>query len=635
MIDVKVRSEGVSGRSVRGDGGLNQVASHPVAIGGCFAWLHEGASGLGGCTPDVAVLLCPALGWDGLRAYHGFRLLADQFASIGYPSLRLHYPGTGDSADLPDDPDVDRWQAWQSSIDQAADWLRETTGARHILLVGLRVGAMLAMRVAAGRADVAGLLLLAPVLRGKSYLLQLAMEARLEGADSQVGGGIERHELQLSAACVARLSALDLSRETVPHGLSIGLVPQAPSQSLDRCRQAWTAAGGSVQVLPFDGIEPLMQDAIHGDPPEPDFATLLSWANRVAPASFAPSSEPSLTPSPATPVVSFSDPMFDLGACVERSLRFGADRSLFGMLCQPAAGLGRRAVIIVNTGRDPHYGIARFGVELARQLAGEGIASLRMDFAGLGDSPAPPPFGNRLTSLFEIDRGGDVAAGIDALSALGCREFAVQGLCSGAYHALCAAERDKRVSALLLVNLPQFEWQGGDSVKTALWAAAPASRLVERLFDGAAWRRVLSGQADLRSFFQAQRRRASSTSRRWLPFLAPALPYPKRVMGTLADRGIRSLFLYSATDPGLDVLEPAFGRHGEGLRAYAGVDVQVTADIDHALSLRRMRQLAIKTILAFLVDDDRWSKRHDHTLDHSGSNDDGRPIAKPDARAAG
>ncbi len=632
---------GLSDTPSTGPGGLScgpqsppgEPVSHPVFVVGCSGWLHTAVSDTAGCAADggVAVLLCPALGWDGLHAYRGYRRLADRFAAAGYPALRFQYPGTGDSADLPntgtlDTGTLDQWDIWRRSVHDAADWLRAATGASRLLLVGLRFGAALALAAAESRTDVGGVLLLAPVLRGKSYMRQLDMEARLEGAGHATPAvdGLHLHEMQFNAHTVAVMSGLDMSQTVLPAGLPVAIAPQAASQVVERCSEAWERAGLRVHRLPFDGLEPLLQEAIHVDPAEPDFSALIAWASRAVPPVPGPAAA-SAAPLP--------QPVLDLGPCVEVPLQFGPDRALFGVLCRPATGPGRRAVIIVNTGRDPHYGISRFGVQLARRLAAEGIASLRMDFAGLGDSRPPAQQGDRLSSLFETDRTNDIGAAIDTLEQAGFQEFAIQGLCSGAYHAFRAAQTDKRIGTLLLVNLPVFEWRGGDSVKTVMWTTAPASRMLARLADTALWRRALTGQVDLRPFLQAQHRRWWDAARLRLPVLAHKEPFAKRSMRRLAGRRVRSLFLYSVGDPGLDMVETLFGQSGRGLHAYEGASVRVIDGIDHILSHGPMRELVANEIATFLTDTTRWSGKHDDSFDNPRADDDGRPLAEADARA--
>ena len=571
---------------------VDVARSRPVFVGGCFGWLHQPVSQHPTAGGDTAVLLCPGLAWDGLHAYHGTRLLADELAEAGYPALRFQYPGTGNSADIAPGPDgtPDPWAAWLRSAHAAADWLRSTTGARRLILVGLRFGALVAASVAEQRGDVDGLLLLAPVLRGKSYMRQLDMEARLESnAAPDADGGVEFHELRLSAATVARISDVELRRCRFSAPMTIAMLAQAPSQLAESCVQDWRDAGASVHAAGFEGLEPLLQEAIHRDPAPCDFSRLLAWVTQAAPPRAG-----------ATPDAPETKPALELAHCTETPVRFGGRGSLFGILCRPKERLDDRVVIIGNTGRDPHYGIARFGTELARRLAGEGVASLRMDFAGLGDSAGPDTAPDRLSALFETERDADVSAAIDALEPLGFRRFAVQGVCSGAYHALRAGQADARIGTLLLVNLPSFEWQGGDSVKAAIWKAAPARRLLSKLTDPSAWMRAARGRADLAGILKAIGHRALAALP---PGLGRATPgdTPQRAMAALSRRGVSSLLLYSVGDPGLDALAQAFGLGGEALRAQPGVDLRIVPGIDHVLSGRQMREKAANEMLGFLA----------------------------------
>ena len=585
-----------------GQGAVATLApsSRPVVVAGCFGWLHWAPTANGSVPQsEVAVLICPALGWDGLHSYHGFRLLADSFAAWGYPAMRFQYPGTGNSADPPvhgHGSGADPWAAWQRSVDDVADWLREATGATRLILIGLRIGASLAVLAAERRSDVAGLVLLAPVIRGKSYVRQLDMEARLEGGggSTPTGGGLAFHELHLSDDTVQRIAALDIRHCKLQPGSRAALFPQAPSQLADGCVQTWRAAGIEVATGGFEGLEPLLQEAIHFDPAPADGTSVLAWARLNVP--LPPWAQTAELNAPAPP-------RLDLPGCTETPIAFGTGGRLFGILCRPAGEGVRKAVLIGNTGRDPHFGIARLGVEFARRLAREGIASLRFDFTGLGDSPSPPGGSLALSPLFETDRNEDFSAAIDALMRLGYREFAVQGVCSGAYHAFQAARVDPRISALLVVNLPVFQWQGGDSVRSALWKSAPASRVLERLLQPDVWKRAVRGKIDWRPIVLSWYRRAAA---RVAPLFGrmvaeEAWGTAAGTMAGLARRKVAALFLYSASDPGLDPLGAEFGRDGERLADYGGVTLRIVQGLDHVLSAHAMREVAIDHMLGFLT----------------------------------
>ena len=181
----------------------------PVSFDGCLGWLHSGA-----ISSDVAVLLCPPLGRDGLDSYHSFRVLADALAATGTPALRFSYPGTMDSREV--SPGADPWEEWLGAVRAGMDWLRGGTGATRIVLCGLRIGGTLAALAAEGRDEVAGLILLAPVLRGRSYMRQISIEMRMLTGKLDPAGGLDLGELRLEADTVARICAVDLRASRLP-----------------------------------------------------------------------------------------------------------------------------------------------------------------------------------------------------------------------------------------------------------------------------------------------------------------------------------------------------------------------------------------------------------------------------------
>ena len=524
------------------------------------------------------------------------RRLADAFASDGYPTMRFSYPGTGDSCDLEatGNTPAEHWSAWQDSLQAAADWLRGATGARRLILVGLRIGATLATLASERRDDVAALVLLAPVLRGKSYIRQLCMEAQLEtGVTIKPDEGLEFHELCLSADSVRLISAVDLQTSTLHAGVPVALFPQGASRLVAGCVEAWRRQGTTVECRGFDGLEPMLQQTIHGTTRMAELSDVTSWVRRTIPA------RPRLTE--ATPTGT-QEPLQPLAT--DQPICFGAQQRLFGILCRPRHAVSDLAVIIGNTGRDPHYGVARFGVEFARALAAKGIASFRIDFAGLGDSIGPAGQEDVLGDLFETDRSADISAAIDVLEGYGYRRFAMHGLCSGAYHALHGAVADHRISALLLVNCPVFVWQAGDTVEQVARKLAAPKQYAGKLWQREFWRRLARHEVELsrilrtqavRLHERAEHRLFMGLERIGLPPRSPA----RRAMATLARRRVRSLFLFAAGDPGIDAVEQACGAHGAELPRFGGT-MQVVPGLDHLLSGRQMRRTAAAAMIEFL-----------------------------------
>ncbi|MDQ1814975.1 hydrolase 1, exosortase A system-associated [Massilia sp. CCM 9210] len=161
------------------------------------------------------------------------------------------------------------------------------------------------------------------------------------------------------------------------------------------------------------------------------------------------------------------------------SFNCGGD-ALFGIVSVPAQ-IARRAVLIVVGGPQYRVGSHRQFTTLARALAAQGIASLRFDYRGMGDS-------HGAMRDFEAV-GEDLRAAVDNLfKALpGVEEVVIWGLCDGASAAIFYAADDARVTGLVLLN-PWVRTSGGHAKATI------KHYYRARLFDPELWKKILRGQ---------------------------------------------------------------------------------------------------------------------------------------------
>jgi pimeloyl-ACP methyl ester carboxylesterase len=106
------------------------------------------------------------------------------------------------------------------------------------------------------------------------------------------------------------------------------------------------------------------------------------------------------------------------------------------------------AVVMVTAGMLPSSGPFRLHMSLAQSLSAEGIASLRFDLSGIGESLAVGGGGSSLERAAK-----EISAAIDYLhEELGIERVALFGLCSGADDALYAALQDHRIMGVFSID---------------------------------------------------------------------------------------------------------------------------------------------------------------------------------------
>jgi pimeloyl-ACP methyl ester carboxylesterase len=257
--------------------------------------------------------------------------------------------------------------------------------------------------------------------------------------------------------------------------------------------------------------------------------------------------------------------------------------------------LARGCVILLNSGRDSHVGWGRGTVDLARDLAAHGYATLRFDLTAIGDSQ-PDTSGRRAELYAPSGASGlrDVAAAIELMTERGHERLALFGGCSGAYLAFVAGLRDPRIEAVIVRNIQRYIWRIDDRILFPIdeWKASVG---------GAASDAVHSAKGT--QFAKIGFNLASHGLQRGSRLLSRLLLHRSRLRRRISAfnaRGGRLLAVYSTGDIGLPHFNELLGRNGEGLLQGGGNAVHFVEGADHNFSSAAHRREFLAAVLAFL-----------------------------------
>lgn len=577
----------------------------PIFFDGRFGWLHQPPQAERHARP-MGVVLCSAFAQEEICSHYGLMALAERLAARGLPTLRFDYGGTGDSVDT-----AVTLETLRDDVIRAVATLRQEAGAGAVALCGLRLGSMLAAEAASEIESVAGLAMLAPVVSGRTFLREtraaasvssLALLDPVPKADSDLP--LNTNGFLWSATLQCAIAAADCTRLKAP-APSLFVAIGRPDRALAGFLDAMRAQGVAVSEHAFADYDAFMQDPTTHAVPTRTFDAVEAWL-----AGLADVEDPGAPTPPVAVRPTLVQPAFD-----ESPLRFGPDERVFGMLCEPRGHAPSSvAALLLHEGSSHHIGNGRAYVALARTLASAGIASLRMDLTGMGDSPAA---GNPRSPYYDPERTTEVLAGIDRLEAAGHRRVVAFGLCSGADAAYKAALADDRVVGLALVNLAKFVWRYGDDLRLVARNSKRTLRSYMRsMRSPAEWKRALSGKGDVSGIARVLARRGLRQAADAVRGLLPPAPGSERAtvhaqMRMLAERDVETILIFSEDDPGIGEVSRMFGRNARRLKGFAPARMVTMPRGDHHFNgtdVRRRYISLIEEAMRGIVD------RHDAPL---------------------
>lgn len=246
--------------------------------------------------------------------------------------------------------------------------------------------------------------------------------------------------------------------------------------------------------------------------------------------------------------------------------QLGEHRGLAGIISEPAGPRPRAVCVLVNAGLVPKSGPYRLYVELARRLACDGIAALRFDLGGIGDS-RPDASGQPLKER----TSRELRAAIDELLRRypEVREVIVGGVCSGAEDAFRHAEVDPRVTGVFMIDPFSYRTAGW-------WWRSLAHRAV---------RRALRATGLHEPVLAPRVTAADGTSGRVVSYRYMEHAESSRILKAMIARRVRVHFIYTGS-------QNTFNHEQQLQRMFEGIAFEGCVTLDHRPRLDHTQLLA-------------------------------------------
>jgi len=281
-----------------------------------------------------------------------------------------------------------------------------------------------------------------------------------------------------------------------------------------------------------------------------------------------------------------------------------AGQFLEGILAIPATGVPSAAVLVFGTAANPRCGVHENNTYWSRALAACGVATLRFDASGFGDSD--PRDGFRDNETFSERNFTDAIPVAAFLRSRGFVEFGAFGLSSGGFHAFAASLNDPGFIAVFGVNTARFRSQSSEEV--ARENLGSTGTYVTALGDPRTWGRLLRGQIDVQRIASVLLKRFRQRNSALFGVLSARLRQEQlanlgtgyRDMMTLLKRPrSRVELVFCKGDSWLPQFEREFAPHGAALSGLPNVRVTFIQGGDHTLSSPGDRETIKKLTVSF------------------------------------
>lgn len=579
--------------------------------------------------PLPAVLLLSAWGAEDLSAHRSWCELAQRISHEGHACLRFDWDACGDSYDPA--PEDDLWPLWRVSALHAIALLRERAKTQEVIVVGMRLGALLAadlvavlateptptavpvadaiVEISKQRVTLAGLVLLAPVRTGKGYLRELRLLAQALAQGEAAPGTAFAAGFALNAATTRSIDGIKL-----PAAVRCPCVAVIDRDDFG-IGEGWTTSlrehGLHTHYAVKPGFGQMVLTAHLAKAATAMFDEVMRVLDEFSRHSHALSArKPSIDVAQRPDRRRASRPP-PLGFHTQNSVRVWVDSRnahgfvresiapVFGPMniasiqVEPLLGQARtgKGLLILNSSTERRIGPNRMWVGFARERAALGDVVIRLDMPGLGESfPSYPDEPNAVYPKLVI---AHVQAFWANLSEQGlATRWSVLGLCSGGYHAFRLGVAEPRIAEVFAVNtfgLVPIEVENFEERANRVQQQLVAESAARNVWSRERWLKVLRGQVKVglivRSVAGRLVKKIGGKALRYgvkLHLVPP--PAVAKDLRHLVNRGCGMHFVFATTDPGPVILRESTADEVVGMIARGEVTEDMVKKADHTFA---------------------------------------------------
>ena len=560
------------------------LAAQPHAL---FSWQHFSTAAI---SRKTIVILCYPMGYEYTHSHRSFQYWADQLAAIGCLVIRFDYSGAGDSPgrELPDN----QLPIWLENIAAIAEQARRIHPDYQLCLAGLRMGATLAY-LAAQTLAADQLIVWEPIVQGRRYIreLQALSKFAVDSGDGKVDY-TEFAGFLMSHATSEALKTVKLMDLPLPAATRVLCIYREDGDKHNEFCTWLSAQGNSVEVQCLPGYEDMLALPHETRIPHQAIAATATWL-----AQGTETTAETIQPLPQLSEVTLDTGVVEQGIWYdqfENKNQFGGRQQnhLFAILSRPKLfNSSRPLVVLLNSGAVHHVGPNRVYTHLARTIAESGLACLRLDLEGLGDSYKPDSI--QENHPFQANAQANFATAISCLKNLNlAKEFIVMGICSGAHAAFHSALTisSPEVCEAVLINPLTFYWQDGMSlgIPNDIQVAHDAKYYSNSMRDPKKWLKLLSGKASTGAIIQFVKDRLLNKLAVKLKHLRENILDEHTQLSAdllrITSANIPVSLLISASDPGLEIVQTQARRTLKKGQASGIIRVKTFAGANHTFS---------------------------------------------------